>query len=299
MSLTTNFTVIFPNGFNIKKPKHQMHPLSKDQDAYEKRDFIEPPSIFDEEHIPFTLQELLSNFHNINNIYKSNPDKLLDIDKIFKFLTTEESLKKNVLTKIEGKTGRCVISKKIIHYNEFIYYIPILKETRKKLLILFNTFIKCSKENIAKEDISKENIIIYEDTNTPLFIHLYAIIIDSLHVINPLDLNIKNCTDIFPLITLLEILLNKKYKTIIQTAFQKSRAKTEDTEEPQGIEGFDDDWDKDDFDPTTLPIEKPNDEKPNDEKPNEKPNEKNIEKPTNNKPNDMPADDIPDEWDSI
>ena len=134
MSLTTKFTVIFPNGFNIKQAKHQTHPLSKDQDADEKKNFIEPPSIFDEEHIPFTLQELLSNFHNINNIYKSNPDKLLDIDKIFKFLTTEESLKKNVLTKIEGKTGRCVISKKIIHYNEFLYYIPILKETRKKLL---------------------------------------------------------------------------------------------------------------------------------------------------------------------
>jgi len=292
MSLNPIFTVIFPNGYNIKQAKHQMHPLSKDQDAYEKRDFIEPPSIFDEEHIPFTLQELLSNFHNINNTYKSNPDKLITINEISKFLTNEESVKKHVLTKIEGKLGRCVISKTITHYNEFLYYIPILKETRKNLLILFNNFIKCS-----KEDIAKENIIMYEDK--PLFIHLYAIIIDSLHVVNPIDPNVKNCTDIFPLITLLELLLNKKYKA----AFQKSRAKTEDTEAAEaaeGIEVFDDDWDKDDFDPTTLSIEKPIDDKTI---------EKNIDKPIDNipinnkpnniKPNNIPTDDIPDEWDNI
>ncbi len=102
MSLNSKFTVIFPNGFNIKQAKHQMHPLSKDQDTYEKRDFIEPPSIFDEEPIPFTLQELLSNFHNINNTYKSNPDKLININEITKFLTTEESVKNMFLQKLRA-----------------------------------------------------------------------------------------------------------------------------------------------------------------------------------------------------
>ena len=43
------------------------------KDADEKKNFIEPPSIFDEEHIPFTLEELLSNFHNINDTYKLLP----------------------------------------------------------------------------------------------------------------------------------------------------------------------------------------------------------------------------------
>lgn len=101
MSLTTKFTVIFPNGFNIKQAKHQTHPLSKDQDADEKKNFIEPPSIFDEEHIPFTLQELLSNFHNINDTYKSNPDKLRTINEITKFLTNEETLKNMFLQKLK------------------------------------------------------------------------------------------------------------------------------------------------------------------------------------------------------
>jgi hypothetical protein len=89
-----------------------------------------------------------------------------------------------------------------------ITYNPILKDIKKYLSILFNKFLNHKAKN-------KEDIIMYEGHQ--LFIHLFAIIIDSFYIPNPLVQIKKDCTDTFAMITLLELLLNKKYKNIIKS----------------------------------------------------------------------------------
>ena len=288
--MNLSFTVEFPKGFldsRSQNDTYSKYAFSKEiVDKYFSNVHAQQQIILSE-YINFTLEELISNFHKINNIYKSNPEQSLFINEISKFITTEDSLIKNVLPKIEGRKGRYVISKQIYCVyspNKFVSYNPILKDTRKNLLILFNIFSKCK----------KEDIIMYE--NKPLFIYLFAIIIDCLHVTNPNDLNKKNCTDVFPMITLLELLLNKKYKHVLESSINKIK-----DNEIADSNLDDNEWDNDNFNPCAYlpsniiispitPIETKNDDIPN-----------NISKIPDETPNNISkiSDETPDNWDTI
>jgi len=242
------FTVIYPKGFLDKLP-HSGRPDSKAFCEKWNKGCIEDQSNVLAETIPITLEELILNFNNIIKTYKLNPTHYLAINDISKILTNEESVIKYALPKLDGTKGRCVISKKITYVfisYKYVSYNPILKETRKQLLILFNRFKKSN----------ESDIIMYEGHQ--LFIHLFAIIIDSLHVPCP-DGKKKDCTDIFPMITLLELLLNKKYKNILESSINnipldtsiKQNNKSSVDDESSG----DDEWDKDDFEPVkTIPL---------------------------------------------
>jgi hypothetical protein len=126
----------------------------------------------------------------------------------------------------------------------FVDYNPNLKETKKHLLLLFNKFLNYKDKN-------KEDIIMYE--GQPLFIHLFAIIIDSFHFSNPEIKIKKNCTDTFAMITLLELIINKKYNNILNfhinnIPLSKSLVSESILEQD---DSSDDDWDTDDFIPRT------------------------------------------------
>jgi len=239
-------TVEYPKGFLDKRItifSGRNH--SKDHCDKYGSGKIDPTNII-EEIIPTTLEELILYFNKIINKYKSNPTVYLELNNISKILTNEESVIKYALPKLDGTKGRCVISKKVTYISrsyEYISYNPILKETRKQLLILFNRFKKSN----------EADIIMYEGHQ--LFIQLFAIIIDSLDVPCP-DGKKKDCTDIFPMITLLELLLNKKYKNILESSINNTplplpiplpipELKQVNNDEESG----DDEWDKDDFEP--------------------------------------------------
>ena len=238
MALST-FTVIYPKGFLDKKQTQFGNNHSKEHcDRYGS---ITDSSNIIEEIIPTSLEELILYFNKIINKYKSNPTVYLALNDISKILINEESVIKYALPKLDGTKGRCVISKKITYVARsyaYISYNPILKETRKQLLILFNRFKKSN----------EADIIMYEGHQ--LFIHLFAIVIDSLHVPFP-DGKKKDCTDIFPMITLLELLLNKKYKTILESSINNRPLKVSDDDKGSVDDesSGDDEWDKDDFEP--------------------------------------------------
>ena len=257
-------SVLYPKGF-LDKPLKWGRPDSKDFcEKWEKFKVEQPLNIL-EESIPTTLEELILNFNKIINTYKAIPEHYLALNNISKILTNEESVIKNALCKLDGTKGRCVKSKtvtSVYRSYEYVSYNPILKETKKQLLILFNIFKKMN-------DTNETDIIMYEDK--PLFIHLFSIVIDSLHV--P-DEKKKNCTDIFPMITLLELLLNKKYKTILEhkintvplplplpLPISEQESKANGNGNGNGDDSVDDDeWDKDDFEPvitskTTEPLQ--------------------------------------------
>jgi hypothetical protein len=287
-------TVLYPKGF-LDKPLLSGRPDSKAFcEKWKTYKAPEQPLNILEESIPTTLEELILNFNKIMNTYKANPDKYLEINNISKILTNEESVIKNALSKLDGTKGRCVISKtvtSVVRSYEYVSYNPNLKETKKQLLLLFNRFKKMN-------DTHQTDIIIYE--GQPLFIYLFALVIDSFDV---LDDKKKDCTDIFPMITLLELLLNKKYKNSLEYHINKIplpitslKQTVEDTDS-----GDDDDWDKDDFvlikttdtkDHTTeiiiesIIVPKP---EPIDE--NNKKKDENITEVKN--------EDIPDDWDII
>ena len=247
MALST-FTVIYPKGFLDKKQTQFGNNHSKEHcDRYGS---ITDSSNIIEEIIPTSLEELILYFNKIINKYKSNPTVYLALNDISKILINEESVIKYALPKLDGTKGRCVISKKITYVARsyaYISYNPILKETRKQLLILFNRFKKSN----------ESDIIMYEGHQ--LFIHLFAIVIDSLYVPFP-DGKKKDCTDIFPMITLLELLLNKKYKTILESSINNRPLKVSDDDKGSVDDesSSDDEWDKDDFElvastPTPTP----------------------------------------------
>jgi len=211
------------------------------------------PSIVPETFITLPLEILISTFNNIIKTYKLSPDKYLALNKISDILTSEESVVKYALVKLNGTLGRCVEVKnfdtsKTISFP-FITYNPILKETKKHLLMLFNTFL-------IYKDKNKEDIIIYE--GHPLFIHLFAIIIDSFHFPNPEVQIKKNCTDTFAMITLLELLLKKKYKNILNFHINniplpkievELKLDGDGRDNKDGEVGEDDEWDTDDWVP--------------------------------------------------
>jgi hypothetical protein len=180
------------------------------------------------------------------------PDKYLALNKISEILTNEESVVKYALVKLNGTQGRCFTIKNsdiaTSMISPFVTYNPNLKETKKHLLMLFNKFL------IQKEK-NKEDIIMYE--GRPLFIHLFAIIIDSFHIYNPEILIKKNCTDTFSMITLLELLLKKKYTVIIDSSINNiPLPKPVEQKSSESIiekdDSSDDDWDTEDFIPRTY-----------------------------------------------
>ena len=241
----STFTVIYPKGF-LDKPLKWGRPDSKEFcEKWEKFKVVQPLNII-EESIPTTIEELILNFNKIINKYKSNPTLYLALNDISKILINEESVIKHALSKLHGTKGRCVISKtvtSVFRSYEYVSYNPILKEIKKQLLILFNIFKKSN----------EADIIMYEGHQ--LFIHLFAIVIDSLYVPFP-DGKKKDCTDIFPMITLLELLLNKKYKTILESSINNTLLKVSDDDKGSVDDesSGDDEWDKDDFEPIkTIP----------------------------------------------
>ena len=242
MALLPTLTVVYPKGF-LDKPLLSGRPDSKAFcEKWEKFRAPEQPLNIIEEIIPTTLEELILNFNKIINRYKANPDKYVAINEISKILTNEESVIKNALTKLDGTKGRCVISKTItsvFRSYEYVSYNPNLKETKKQLLILFNRFKKMNETNVS-------DIIMYEEK--PLFIHLFAIVIDCFHV--PDDKK-KDCTDIFSMITLLELLLTKKYKTILEHKINNTPLPSTTIKKTieDNVSDGDDEWDKDDFEP--------------------------------------------------
>ena len=297
-------SVIYPKGF-LDKPLKWGRPDSKDFCEKWEKFKVEQPLNIIEETIPTTLEELILNFNKIINTYKAIPDKYLALSNISKILTNEESVIKHALCKLDGTKWRFVISKtvtSVYRSYEYVSYNPILKETKKLLLILFNRFKKMN-------DTNETDIIMYEDKQ--LFIHLFAIVIDSFDV--PDDKK-KDCTNIFPLITLLELLLNKKYKTILEHKInsiplpiteQYSKANGNDDGDDSGD---DDDWDKDDFEPvittkTSDLLQNPNPEPeiiiPADIKADIKADTKNDNNLSTEKNNEEKTAEIPEEWDAI
>ena len=311
------FTVKYPRGFadkgkTISQGVRVNNYTNNEVERYGCKFVI--PSIFKETSITLPLETLISTFNNIINKYKLNPDTYLTLNSISKILTNEESVVKYALVKLNGTNGRCVsiknsdpstsISYPIISYN------PILKETKQYLLILFNRFINYKDKN-------KEDIIIYEEQ--PLFIHLFTIIIDSFHFPNP-DVQIKkDCTDTFAMITLLELLVNKKHKNIINfyinnipLPLSELEVKINDDENNyvnNDDSGEDNEWDNEDFEllkhslpSSSIPLPKKiidsntydNEYKinllDNNDKYNEKTNETNETNET---------DEIPDNWDTL
>jgi hypothetical protein len=296
--------VEYPKGFLDKRITiFSGRNYSKDHCDKYGSDKPDPTNIL-AETIPITIEELILNFNKIINTYKSNPTVYLELNNISKILTNEESVIKHALNKLDGTKGRCVISKKVTYISrsyEYISYNPILKETRKQLLILFNRFKKSN----------EADIIMYEGRQ--LFIQLFAIIIDSLDVPCP-DGKKKDCTDIFPMITLLELLLNKKYKNILESSINNTplpipiplsipELKQVNNDEESG----DDEWDKDDFEPiVSIPntpstpssiIEaKINSSSKNDNALIEKTIDENK---TKTKTDEKQSEEIPDDWDKL
>ena len=312
MDLTT-VTVNYPKGFLDKENTASSgvrirNYTNKDLELYGTDPVI--PSLVSETSITLPLEILTSTFNTIIKKYKLTPDTYLALNKISNILTTEESVVKYALIKLNGTQGRCFTIKNSdiatsLSYP-FVTYNPNLKETKKHLLMLFNKFL-------IYKDKNKEDIIMYE--GQPLFIHLYAIIIDSFHFSNPEIKIKKDCTDTFAMITLLELLLKKKYKHLLDfyintiplpkidvdiklTGTSRYNKHNEDSEDSE-----DDDWDTEEFIPrmqhhTPLP-------------PPLMPStiidpivEDNHK--TNDIPSDIPSDipdkitsDIPDEWDSL
>ena len=297
MALHT-LTVVYPKGFLDKPLTFGRSDSKAFCEKWKAFKAPEQPLNILEESIPTTLEELILNFNKIINTYKSNPDKYLAINNISKILTNEESVIKNALSKLDGTKGRCVISKtvtSVFRSYEYVSYNPNLKETKKHLLILFNIFKKMNETNVS-------DIIMYEGHK--LFIHLFAIIIDTLHV--PDDKK-KDCTDIFSMITLLELLLNKKYKTIIEHKINNIPLPISTIEKDSNTgcdDSGDDEWDKDDFEPG---MNIPTPEKTSDiiipstiidPDPVHEPIVENDEKKDENITEEKKTEDIPDDWDA-
>ena len=215
MALNT-FTVNYPRGFLYKKEsivRHaRVYTYSPKEIAEYHINVLTLSSLVKKTSITLSMEQLISTFYKIINTYKLTPDTYLALNNISDILTTEESVIKYALVKLNGTHGRSTTVKNtdisttvgfpIITYN------PILKDIKKYLSILFNKFLNHKAKN-------KEDIIMYEGHQ--LFIHLFAIIIDSFYIPNPLVQIKKDCTDTFAMITLLELLLNKKYKNIIKS----------------------------------------------------------------------------------
>jgi hypothetical protein len=259
------FTVNYPKGFHdpivaLSSGCRVDVPTFKDREQfperYSKRTQIVLPS-----STILTLKQLILIFNKIIKTYKLNPDRYLALNTISAIITNEESVVKNALTLLNGKQGRFVYVKNhdpsTIGSMIMTDYNPILKETKNHLLILFHRFL------IHKEK-NTEDIIMFE--GQPLFIHLFALIIDSFRYPDSYVIGKKDCTDTFAMITLLEVLLKKKYKNTFNFYINNIPLPKVDVEikievevntevnagECNVSEFEDDEWDKDDFVPLCI-----------------------------------------------
>ena len=248
------FTVNYPKGFHdpivaLSSGCRVDVPTFSDRerfpDRYTKRTQVVLPS-----STTLTLAQLILIFNNIIKTYKLNPDRYLRLNTISAIITNEESVVKNALTLLNGKQGRFVYVKNYdpatMNCMKMANYNPILKETKNHLLILFHRFL------IHKEK-NTEDIIMFEGHQ--LFIHLFAIIIDSFRYPDTYVIGNKDCTDTFAMITLLEVLLKKKYKNTLNFHINsiplskvEGEVKVEVEVEVNADDVYEDDeWDKDDF----------------------------------------------------
>jgi len=294
MALNT-FTVNYPRGFVDKLNQTgsgvSNNGFTKDQCA--KWGYDAPKqNLISESYITLSLETLLSTFNNIVNTYKTNLDTYLELDKISEILTNEDSVVKHVIIKLNGTHGRNVKIKNDNIMYPTISYNPVLKETKQHLLILFNKFLNNSKKE-------NDDIIMYE--GRILFTHLFAIIIDSFHIPNPLVQIKKDCTDTFAMITLLELVLKKKYKNIINLHLNNIPLPdvdlVVDLEIKTKTTDADCEWDKEDFNSDNCDIDKCDIDKSEDII-NESKIEDDIKIIERDKPDEIP-DEIPDDWDSL
>jgi hypothetical protein len=292
MDLTT-ITVNYPRGFLNKVNQTgsgvRNHGFSKDQCAKwgvkEERQ-----KLVDETSITLPLVTLISTFNSIMNTYKLNPEKAAALHTITELITTEESVVKYVLTKLNGTHGRCIILKneKSIIFPT-ITYNPVLKETKQHLLILFIRFLKC------KQDTKDNKMIMYEGHD--LFTYLFAIIIDSFHFPNPEVQIKKDCTDTFSMIALLELVLKQKYKHSLNLHLNNIPMPEQELELTLTINNdTDNDWDKEDFDITKS--QDITDKTDKTDKTKDIIIKTIISDKNEDKTEDIPED-IPDDWDSI
>ena len=251
------FTVNYPRGFHdpivaVSSGCRVDVPTNKERerfpDRYTKRTQVVLPS-----STTLTLEKLILIFNNIIKTYKLNPDRYLALNAISAIITNEESVVKNALILLNGKQGRFVYVKNhdpaTMNCMKMTNYNPILKEIKNHLLILFHRFL------IHKEK-NTEDIIMFEGHY--LFIHLFAIIIDSFRYPDHYVIGNKDCTDTFAMITLLEVLLKKKYKNnlnfhINSIPLPKVEVEVEVKVEVNADDVYEDDeWDKDDFELSFL-----------------------------------------------
>jgi hypothetical protein len=249
------FTVNYPKGFHdpivaVSSGCRVDVPTNKERerfpDRYTKRTQVVLPS-----STTLTLEKLILIFNNIIKTYKLNPDRYLGLNTISAIITNEESVVKNALTILNGKQGRFVYVKNhdpaTINCMKMTNYNPILKEIKNHLLILFHRFL------IHKEK-NTEDIIMFEGHY--LFIHLFAIIIDSFRYPDPYVIGNKDCTDTFAMCTLLEVLLKKKYKHTLNFHINSIPLPKVEVEVKVEVNADDvsedDEWLKDDFELSFL-----------------------------------------------
>ena len=254
-----NFTVLYPKGFYAQiKGNYGKNVMTNEQlercNHKISNILIKHSNNIPDQSVNITLDELFLIFTKIIKKYKEVEKSFLAINEIYNELSKEiaKNLKDtelnliltNSLKRLDGTKGRTII----LPNGGYDTYIPILKETKKHLLFLFNKFVKCP----------DTDIIIFEDK--ALFSHLFAIII---HYLQTDDTGrITDCTNLIKMITLLELLLKKKYKPILDSALnnmllqsplpfstlEKNLEKNNDSDS-----GSDDEWDKDDFEPYLSP----------------------------------------------
>ena len=263
-----NFKVVYPKGFlELTIASSTRNPLSLEQynRTYNITSNIKTKvsNNVAEEIVTVSLEELFIVFKKIIKKYKETENSFLAINEIYNDLTKEiskeisnEITKKtmttelsliltNVLKNLDGTKGRHL---NIPNRGYCDRYVPILKDTKKHLLSLFNKFLKCP----------DTDVIMFEDKI--LFIQLFAIIVYSFQY--KTGGSGVLCTNSINMITLLELLLKKEYKPILESALNNllssnplpfsTLEKNLEIDNDSGS-GSDDEWDRDDFVPYLPP----------------------------------------------
>jgi hypothetical protein len=262
-----NFKVVYPKGFlELTTASSTRNPLSLEQynRTYNITSNIKTKvsNNVAEEIVTVSLEELFIVFKKIIKKYKETENSFLAINEIYNDLTKEisnEITKKtmttelsliltNVLKNLDGTKGRHL---NIPNRGYCDRYVPILKDTKKQLLSLFNKFLKCP----------DTDVIMFEDKI--LFIQLFAIIVYSFQY--KTGGSGVLCTNSINMITLLELLLKKEYKPILESALNNMLSsnplpfstleKNLETDNDSDS-GSDDEWDRDDFVPYLSPEQK-------------------------------------------
>ena len=153
-----NFKVVYPKGFlELTIASSTRNPLSLEQynRTHNITGNIRPKKISNnvsEEIVTVSLEELFIVFKKIIKKYKETENSFLAINEIYNDLTKEisnEITKKtmtpelsliltNVLKNLDGTKGRKI---NMPNRGYCDIYVPILKDTKKHLLSLFNKFL--------------------------------------------------------------------------------------------------------------------------------------------------------------